>query len=180
MVTVNYDGRLINLEKYLPLVADELYELKAICDSETVEFGFLFDEMLKSIDNSFIFYTDEEGIARWEKMLGILPTSNLLEERQFTVYAKLNATAPYTKRALDKILTDLCGSGEYELEILGDTYEVNVKIPFVSKQITAQITSLLRNIVPANMQLFVEDAAFGWDMDTKRVKGWDEGTWQRS
>ena len=76
------EDRYINLKELLPLYLQEYSELAEIMDTETPEFRLLESRHNRMIDNRYIISCDEEGIARFEKILGMTPKSDdTLEDR---------------------------------------------------------------------------------------------------
>ena len=158
MTTVSHDGRPINLLKYLPQVVQEIKEEQAICSAETEEFGRLYEAISDTINSSFYLYTNELGVARWEKMLGITPApSDTLENRRFRINARMNADIPYTHRSLEELLDNLCGEGMYKLTITPNDYTIKVAIALSSPTNTDTVEEAIRDLIPANMLLVVEN-----------------------
>ena len=67
------ENRYINLKELLPLYLQEYSELAEIMNTETPEFRLLESRHNRMIDNRYIISCDEEGIARFEKILGMTP-----------------------------------------------------------------------------------------------------------
>lgn len=98
--------REVNILNYLPEFMQEYKEIKCILELENKELQKEYEEIERAFNNSFIFNTDKQGIAIFEKMMKIYPKStDTLQERQNRVYAKWNAVLPYTWKWLGEYLT---------------------------------------------------------------------------
>ncbi len=71
------------LLEYLPQVVGQIKEMGEICNAEQPEFENVRKEIDRILLNMFITTSDEHGIARFEKELGIIPTpGQSIEERR--------------------------------------------------------------------------------------------------
>ena len=96
---------------------------------------------------------DEEGIVRYEQLMGIQPKADdTLEDRIFRCITKWNVCLPYNYAFLDQKLRELCGA-EYtlDLDIAGQT--VTVKVGLAQKNQYDVVAEMLEEIVPCNLQL---------------------------
>ena len=164
--------RYINLQELLPLYLQAYKELAAPMDAETPEFQIIEAEHNRIIANRYIVTCDEEGIVRYEQLMGIQPKADdTLEDRIFRCITKWNVCLPYNYAFLDQKLRELCGA-EYtlDLDIAGKT--VTVKVGLAQKNqyrtlkpyphiILAQFTHWeLRNLsIPRNLSAAVENIA---------------------
>lgn len=146
--------RYINLKELLPLYLQAYKELAAPMDAETPEFRAIEAEHNRIIANRYIVTCDEEGIVRYEKLMGIQPKADdTLEDRIFRCITKWNVCLPYNYAFLDQKLRELCGA-EYtlDLDIAGQT--VTVKVGLAQKNQYDVVTEMLEEVVP--WQLTVE------------------------
>ena len=150
------EDRYINLKELLPLYLQEYSELAEIMDTETPEFRLLESKHNRMIDNRYITSCDEEGIARFEKILGVTPKSDdTLEDRIFRCLTKWNVCLPYNYAFLERKLKELCGT-EYaiDFDIPGQT--MIVKIGIAQKNQYDSVVDILDEIVPCNILLNTE------------------------
>ena len=150
------EDRYINLKELLPLYLQEYSELAEIMDTETPEFRLLESRHNRMIDNRYIISCDEEGIARFEKILGMTPKSDdTLEDRIFRCLTKWNVCLPYNYAFLERKLKELCGT-EYaiDFDIPGQT--MIVKIGIAQKNQYDSVVDILGEIVPCNILLNTE------------------------
>lgn len=76
---------------YYPPVISRIKEIQQIAATEDREFSKLATASASVLRNMFVSTADENGIARFEKILGVIPdTSMTLEERKMHVLAMTN------------------------------------------------------------------------------------------
>jgi hypothetical protein len=140
------------LIQYLPQFMRKYEEMVAITDAEQPEINGAWHDVEDLLADQFIHDATERGIARWESMLGISPKgTDTLDERKFRVQTELIQDLPYTMRKLEQTLTNLCGAGQYSVELNSAEYRIEVKIALSSKNNYAEVEQLLKKIIPANM-----------------------------
>lgn len=109
-------NRNVNLLDHLPTFVQEYREIKHIMNSENPEFQLLCDESERIKNNQFIQSCDEEGIAKFEKILQIVPSpDDSLEARVSRVLVQWNDVVPYTITTLKRKLDAVCGLNNYEI-----------------------------------------------------------------
>lgn len=114
----------------------------------------MWEEFYKTIKNTFILEADEDGLARWEEMLGIIPSGSL-EDRRLKVYLEWNSNVIWTDRTLRRFLDLFLGENTYELEFVYDKYALKIKLFFGSTKVNATILlNELKSIIPANIAVF--------------------------
>ena len=142
------------LLQYLPAVMRGYREMQIIMESEQPEITALEANVGVVMDNQFLESAQEYGVARLEAMLRLTPsTGELLEDRKFSVLTKLLERLPYTQRELERQLATLCGEEGYSLEVVHSDYLLVVRIALAERERFSAVESLLRRIVPANMQI---------------------------
>ena len=160
------DDRYINLKEMLPPYLQQYEELSQVMDTETPEFRLLETLHNQMVNNRYITTCDEEGIARYEKILGITPKSDdALEDRVFRCLTRWNVCLPYNYAFLERKLKELCGT-EYalNLDIPGQT--LLVKIGIAQKNQYDVVVEMLEDIVPCNL-LLVTELLYNRHMDLK-------------
>lgn len=147
------DRLLIN---YLPPVLREVPELKAIMAAEQPEVEQLWDAQDNILENQFLVSATEYGVKRWERILKIYPKdTDGLEMRRARVLAILRLKLPYTIRWLRNWLDELCGAGNYGLDIAAYTITLHLgydNIPEAEK-LAQDIMAMLQTAKPENMVL---------------------------
>lgn len=114
----------------------------------------MWDEFYRTIKNTLILEADEEGISRWEDMLGIIPMGSL-EDRRLKVFLEWNSNVIWTDRTLRRFLDLFLGKDTYELSFVYDKYALKIKVYFGTTNVTANVLmDELRQIIPANIAMF--------------------------
>lgn len=89
--------RQVNLYTNIPDFMQNYREIKVIFDLENKELTNEWEEIEKAFNNNFIYSTNLQGIANFEKMMGIYPKKESnLKERQNEVFIKWNSKQHYT------------------------------------------------------------------------------------
>lgn len=142
-----------NLIEYLPYIIRDVREYQAILtDAEQPEMIILWQAADYALDDQFINYATENGVSRWEKILGIVPkATEVLDARKFTILTRINEQLPLTSATLDTLLKSLCGENGYTYEIDGDHYMVSVLVELTAKSNLNDVEALLNRVIPANM-----------------------------
>ena len=141
------------LIEYLPHIIRDVREYKAIMnDAEQPEMMDVWQAVDDALNDQFIVDATENGVSRWEKILGIVPQATLtLEERKFTILTRINEQLPFTIRTLEESLKSLCGAEGYVVQLQANEYILIVKVALVAKHNFDDVQRLLERIVPANM-----------------------------
>lgn len=148
------DRKLIN---YLPLFMQDYFEMQKITDAQQTEVDRLWLEIENGLADQFVMDATENGVKRWEHILGISPKdTDTLDERKFRILAKLNQELPYTLRKLQESLTNLCGVDGYAIELNAAQYHIQVKLALSNENNYQEVVDLLSKMIPANMTQFVQ------------------------
>lgn len=140
------------LIEYLPPFIQKYREIKAIMDAEQVILVKTWEDAEALFANQFIQTATEDGIARYEKILGIIPKgTHTLDERRFNVLARMNEQLPYTLESLHNMLSSLCGDDGYTLSLDSNAYALSVKLALSNESNIQAVMELLNKIVPANI-----------------------------
>lgn len=145
-------SRKINLLDYLPLFLQMFKELQAIMTSENPEFQFVSDEGDVVLDNTFILHCNEDGISRFEKLMGIYPLpGDTLEVRQQKVLIRWNDTIPYTMKAFLSKIATLQGNDNIQIVFDKDTYTLHVTTHLEKQGQQDDLAYLFETVVPCNI-----------------------------
>ena len=144
--------RAINLIEYVPPILAETKEFQAICAAENAEIERLRTAYLNLFADQFIQTATENGIARLEKIMGIVPKgTDSLEVRRFRLLARKQEKLPYTKWTLPEQLAALCGDDGYSLNIDHAARKIAVRVALTVKGMFDAVELLLLKQRPANM-----------------------------
>lgn len=167
--------RTINIIEYVPPILAETKEFKAICAAENAEIERLRTAYLNLFADQFIQTATENGIARQEKIMGIVPKgTDTLEVRRFRLLARKQEKLPYTKWTLPEQLAALCGSDGYSLNIDHATRKITVRVALTVKGMFDSVELLLLKQRPANMLLDLDLMYNQWL--TLSAKTWSQMT----
>ncbi len=146
-----YNRRLID---YLPMFLQEYRELKGILCAEDFEIQAANSAADSVIDNQFITYADENGIIRYEDMLGIKPNSwDTLAERRSRLLSAWNFDLPYTYRKLKETVAALQGNNNFSITVFPGVCEVVLTLQLESKGQYVGLQSIIKSIMPCNMKV---------------------------
>ena len=145
------------LTDYLPSFLQEYRELNAIMEAEQPEINSLWDSAEQTLANQFVSIATENGVKRWESMLGISPKgTDTVDERKFRILTKVNHELPYSLRKLEHVLTNLCGVGGFYIEVFTAEYHVEVKLAVGNHNNYSEVENILNKMIPANMTRHIE------------------------
>ncbi len=109
--------REVDLVSFLPPFMAEFKEIGIALETENPEFLLVWKAADQVLKNEFIETADEYGIARFEKMLDILPSrEDTLESRRARVRSQWIKVLPYTVRMLLQKLRIVCGNTDFVLK----------------------------------------------------------------
>lgn len=142
-----------NLIEYLPEFLRDVEEYKAILTlGEQPEMVTLWEAEENTLNDQFIVDATENGVSRWEKILGIVPkATDDLDVRKFSILARINEQLPFTLTTLKEQLETLCGAGDYEVKLDAKNYKLTVLVALSAESSFNDVNLLLKRIVPANM-----------------------------
>ena len=144
--------REVNLIGHLPSYVQDYHEIQNIMNAENPELQSVEDLSETIKDNMFILHTDETGIERYEKMLGLVSSKNdSLSNRQLKVLVQYTNDTNYTIRALKEQLDIVCGVGNYSVELTPNEYKIAIMLHIRVGHLIEIVNSMLKNMIPANM-----------------------------
>lgn len=146
----------VDLIKYLPLFVAEYEEIQEITESENPEFRLAIKKVTQAKENQFIISADEEGISRFERLLGIGSKEKAsLEDRRKEILARWNDVSVYTYKSLILRLNQLLGVGNYEIYPRFDDYELEIGFKINKNLDYDYYARYLRKIIPSNLDLLM-------------------------
>ena len=145
-------SREISLIDYLPPCLQGYREMQAIMTAENPEFQAVSDEGQVVLDNTFILHCNEDGIARFEKMLGIYPLpTDTLESRQSRILTRWNDVVPYTLKSFLSKLMSLQGNGNIQITFFNDQYKIQVVTHLEKHGQQDDLAYLFKTVLPCNL-----------------------------
>lgn len=165
-------GRDIDLKTYLRGLMKEVREMNAIMEAETPEIRKLWQAAEDCMNDQFISEATENGIARREKALGIIPFgTDTLEDRRLRVLSRYNENIPYTRKALIGMLEALCGPNGFALYVETSEFSVTVKVALAVKKQADIIAETLERVLPYEMVYSVELLYNTWEKVSRYTWG---------
>lgn len=147
------------VDYYLPPFMQKYKEPVAALKAEEPEFQLIWKAADRLLYNHFISTADEYGISRFEKLLGIFPSSeDTLESRRERVQSRWFKSIPYTLKTLINKLVTLCGDRDFTIK--ADFSESYTMILNVSLSIFGQVDELnevLSYMIPQNIVVKVNN-----------------------
>ena len=145
----------IDILDYLPDIIKDVTEYQEIANAENPTINSLWENHRKTFNNQFINTLDEQGCARWEKMLDITPKGTAtVEDRSLAILARINVSLPYTYRQLENFLKNICGNG-YTINLDSAHYKLTVLLNLNRKNQFDEVENLLAKVIPANIMFDV-------------------------
>ena len=150
-------SRDVKIEGYWPKVVVKMREMGQIADTENAEFDLLWAAFSNFISDLFIKTATENGVSRWESILGIVPASGAsLADRKNVILTQVNIKVPYTWRIVKKIIAEFFGATTFEME-----YEIDFQTLIVSgngatESQISQLSEILKWILPAQIKLVMK------------------------
>lgn len=142
----------VKLIDYLPQFVQEYREIRKIMDVENPEIQMTEDETEIILNNQFIETCNVQGIAKFESLMGIIPSpEDTLEGRISRVLTRWNDVVPYTFIVLCRKLNTLCGDNNYEIERNINEYSMDITTHLELSGQVDELDYLLDYIIPANI-----------------------------
>lgn len=143
--------RIVDVLDYLPKVVRTIKEFEVLGDAENPEINNLWLDNQIVLNNQFINTLDEQGCARWEKMLDITPKGTAtVEDRRLAILARINASLPYTYRQLENFLRNICAD-DYTMTLDNENYTLTVLLSLSRQNQFDEVSNLLTRVIPANL-----------------------------
>lgn len=111
------DNETKTLLEYLPLFLRDYYEFKQLCKSGDKEVLNIDKAVDYNIDSAFISDCDEIVLSKYEKFLGITPTTNQsIESRKIKVLLQWDTVASMTLPQFISKLQEYCGKDNFSVD----------------------------------------------------------------
>lgn len=144
----------IDILNYLPQLIARMPEYQNISASEDITLESLWEQLDRKLANDYFDTADEDGIARFEKLLGITPSpSDSLEVRRLRVKIQWLNMVPYTLNTLRRKLDGLLGKDGYLIhEEQFKQYIFGLDIYDKDDALCDLIIEILREWLPVNLE----------------------------
>ena len=152
------DGFEVSMEKemiaYLPTVLRGVRDFQCLSQVYQGEFGALWERERAQAEELFMEGAVDRGLAHWERIFGILPSSMEREMRRQVIAAHMRGRTPYHLWVLQDMLAVLIGDARAVSLWVRDLV-LGVELKRVAWGHEAVVWEIVRNIVPANVQIVV-------------------------
>lgn len=134
-----------------PEIIKNIPDIKQIYDINEMQ-GDTLDQTVEQIDSDMnIDEMDASTVERWETILKIVPArSDTLDVRRFRIKTKITDSMPYTYRALERKLDDMC-AGAYDIVIDRINQSIKVNLGLASQKKINDVMNMLEEMVPLDM-----------------------------
>lgn len=147
---------------------DRVIAIKEIKTASDITDSFVsaMKAAVETLDSDLLVETsDEEGIARREKILGISPSdTDTLDDRRYAVLVKWYDDGVYTEQRLRERLNRLVSADMYTLTIDTQNQLLTLKISLKSKAMIDTIKDMIESIVPLHVKLDISLLYNSWTM----------------
>lgn len=134
-----------------PEIIKNIPDIKQIYDINEMQ-GDALDQTVEQIDSDMnLDEMDASTVERWETILKIVPArSDTLDVRRFRIKTKITDSMPYTYRALERKLDDMC-AGAYDIVIDRINQSIKVNLGLASQKKINDVMNMLEEMVPLDM-----------------------------
>lgn len=146
-------NREIDIRQYWANVIRNVEEFDQIANAENPEFKSVREYLTFCVQNGFVVDATEYGVARWEKILGLIPTENAtLNERKTEILYYLNVQLPYTFKMVKEFLNTTLGEENvFQCELFNNIYTWKIKISTSSLNSYVNVLKYLEKVSPMNI-----------------------------
>lgn len=148
-------------KSYLPEIYRNTVEVDKLADIINGELDDIAAKIKEMVNNKFVAASDEIGVGRWEKMLGVTsPLNGSLDSRRAAVRSAMMAYPPINESAIKKIIEEYMGINvclSVDGYVISVRYRGNQKIPDL-----APLYDTLYKLIPAAMLLDIAYAYLTW------------------
>jgi hypothetical protein len=141
----------VDLIQYLPPIIQEYTEMQRIAAAENPEFHLVWEADERIRDDLFIVTATEQGLKRFEKILGIYPSSqDTNESRRGRILSRWNDMLPYTLKALWGKIAVLAGD-DFEINPDFNNYLIEIITHIGYFGGIDDLAYILDTVVPCNL-----------------------------
>ena len=142
----------MRLKKYLPEFISEIKEFQELDKVLSVEINSLRDKLEQLQDNQFIESANDEGLKRYEQLIG-LSSDGDEQLRRFNILNKYNSTIPFTMVWLKNMLNTTLGKGNFLLDMNYRSYTLTISVAASKEHLISSLYKDLRKKIPCNLVL---------------------------
>jgi hypothetical protein len=146
------------IQIYWPEVISKIREFQTIAVAEDPELFDLWQAVEKVATDQFIETSTEEGLSRYEKMIGAYPTlGDTLESRRLKVLSRWNNEIPYTWGSLQEKVALICGQDGFEMSLQNEDYKIILTTFLATYGALDELKVTTDRSVPANIVIEINN-----------------------
>jgi hypothetical protein len=150
--------REVDLIQYLPPIIQEYNEMQRITAAENPEFRLAWEADERLRNDLYIVTATEQGLKRFEKILGIYPSSqDTNESRRGRILSRWNDMLPYTLKALWGKIAVLAGD-DFEINTDFNNYLIEIITHIAYYGGVDDLAYILDSVVPCNLVIVSTNA----------------------
>lgn len=142
------------LKYYFNRIYEDNIDVIAIIDAIQPEIDSLNEKTQDYFYDAFPATATMQGIVRWENIFGIVadPSSEDIEFRRARIINRFLGDIPYTERALQNVMNNIMGAGNWSYELDYRNYELSISSLRHGKNWMNEMELTLKKMVPANIK----------------------------
>lgn len=146
-------NELMDPRNHLPYYYKGIREIDILSEAIIAVLLHVEKEIHKILNNNFLQTCDQEGIVRFEKLIGIQSDRSIdLETRKQKVLTKMLASSSFTVRVLENSLKDICDNGNFKLHYDYDNFILSLEVNIGRQGMLDLLYNLLYTMLPAHIE----------------------------
>ena len=147
--------RKVDLWYYLPPFLKNFLEMREIMGAEEPEFQTLVEQCDEVMNDNFITTATAKGIARFEQMLKITPSTEAsLERRRSAIMTRWWNVIPYTIRGLKNRIVAIQGNDNVQISFSEENpYLIQIVTRLETAGQVDDLAYILQTMLPANLEV---------------------------
>ena len=151
-------NNILDPKTYLPPCYDGVREIDILADAISYMLGHIREELLQVLANNFAQTANEQGVARFERMLGLVSDASIyLETRRKRILSKMTTSTVFTIRVLRNNLIEMCDNGEFTITSDLDNFYMDLKVRIGKKGMLDVLYDLLYTMLPAHIGFYIHN-----------------------
>lgn len=143
---------------HLPQYYKDVREIDILSEAIMYVLLNMHNEFRQILANNFIQTANEQGIARFERILDITSDPSLdLETRRQKVLSTMSASTVFTLRVLKMKLKEMCDNGEYMLNLDYNKFHADINVRISKKGMLEVLYDLLYAMTPAHSTFTIKN-----------------------
>lgn len=151
-------NELMDPRNHLPYYYKGIREIDILSEAIIAVLLHVEKEIHKILNNNFLQTCDQDGIMRYEKLIGIQSDKSIdLETRKQKVLTKMLASSSFTVRVLENALKDICDNGNFKLHYDHDNFILILEVNIGRQGMLDLLYNLLYSMLPANVEFKIHN-----------------------